>query len=92
MAASVLKSLALWIEKELMNVSQPERLSAVIDALESVLRDTHKRQDPQEQGAGGSTHPQAIPEDGYADDDPASILDTHVSQASQGMQTRTVGS
>ncbi|KAK9794963.1 hypothetical protein WJX73_006109 [Symbiochloris irregularis] len=78
MAASILKSLALWIEKELLNVTAPERLSAVIDALESIIAETHKAQQTHDDRVPGiGIYPRMIPEDGFAEEDPASILDTN---------------
>lgn len=89
MAAAILKSMAEWIERELINVDQPDRQVAVITALEEILTDTHVPRQPQPQSRRDSyasqSVPHAIPETEVAElrpedsaRDPNSILDTQV--------------
>ena len=79
MAASILKTVSLWIERELANTADPDRQAAVIAALEGILTDTHV---PANNSAASGHYRRGIPEDDVDDIYPGaqagSILDTQV--------------
>lgn len=80
MAASILKTVSLWIERELVNVTHVDRQTAVIAALEGILTDTHMPSAQSQGGGPHQQHPRSIPENGVDDAFAAgdSILDTQV--------------